>query len=101
MGTEDVSKAVEDCASSDNSDCTSDIMAAGQQLGLTAVAVTNSIKDCKTSDPKPKFEASTCSADIESAGEDLADATTKVLSAIKVCQGSDKVKCTEAISEVV
>ena len=47
--TDDAAKAVSDCTTKNDSDCTSDIMAAGQQLGLTTVAVTNSLKDCKSS----------------------------------------------------
>jgi len=43
----DFAFAVNDCASSSNSDCTADIIAAGELLALSGVAVNNVIKDCK------------------------------------------------------
>ena len=76
-------------------------MDAGQQLGLTGVAITNSIKDCKFTEQEQRLTASTCAADIESAGEDLWDVTTKIVSAVNICKDSDKAKCSEVISEVV
>jgi len=73
-------------------------MAAGEELGLTGVAITNSIKDCKAMESE--ISQPICLKDIELVGGDLADASTKFLSAVKVCQGSDKAKCTKALSEV-
>jgi hypothetical protein len=100
--TDDVAKAANDCASENaNSDCTSDIMAAGEQLGLTGVAITTSLSDCKALELEDEIVASSCTGDITTAGEDLAAATSKILSAIKVCSTEGATKCTEAVSEVV
>jgi hypothetical protein len=58
-------------------------MAAGQELGLTGVAITNSIKDCKATENE--ISARSCSADIELVGEDLLVASEKFMHAVDVC----------------
>jgi len=62
--TDDISKAVDDCASSADSGCTSDIMAAGQDLAKTGLAITTSIKDCKTTQEKQVIDKAACAKDM-------------------------------------
>ena len=47
--TEDVSKAVINCDYNGNSECGKDITSTGQNLALSAKAISNSIKDCSFS----------------------------------------------------